>query len=152
MSPILRSFIVSTGAALVVFFLGVLARLIIQAKRNSKLETDFVMPHDLALFGLSISLGCLAIYEHVPKEICPLVASGKIGSGELFGLLFVIEAALFVGAALMAGKVERSQKDGVYDAQDFNRSLAMRLWRMAYRNALGFASLLVVMTMLLGRF
>jgi len=152
MSSILRSFIVSTGTVWVVFILGILGRLIIQAKRNSKRETDFVIPHDLSLFGLSVSLGCLAIYEHFPKEICPLAASNKIGSGELFGLLLAVEMVFFVAAALMAGKFERSQEDGVYASEGYSRSHAMRIWSLVYRNALGFASLFAVaITMLLER-
>ena len=141
----IAAFITSTGVTVSVLFLSVLGQVMIQAKRHSKKHYDFVFPHDLSLLGISITLGLLMVYQHIPN-ICPLAQSGSLEWGYVSAGLVSSEFFLFIASSLLVGHIQGREYE--------NRSPAAfwRSWRFFYRNAPGFLALLLVsLVVLVGR-
>ena len=119
--------------------------------RGTSCETDFVFPHDLSLFGLSLAGAVLLGYGKEPKVICPAAASGRyiLTGYDMLILLFIVEVILFIIGFIIAGNISKKDSQGRYKMASRWR-LA---FRVAYRNFAGFLALIaVVFVLLLGRF
>jgi hypothetical protein len=97
------------------------------------------------------------------EHVCPLAAHGRIGAGSLFALFLALQASFFFGSALLVGRIEGriALRDGgkqidPYALPNGGKGLVASLlksWRLFYRNALGFASIIALaLVFLLDRF
>ena len=94
-----------------VFLLGILARFIIQGFRDKTFETDYVIPHELSLFGLVASCVILAAFYKAPELVCPAAASGKFFfEGPMLLLIFLLmQFCLFAASIAIAGVIEKKR-------------------------------------------
>jgi len=143
------SFLIATLISIAGFFASIFMRVLIQAIRGAKYETDFVVPQELALLGLTLSFAAAIAYEEIPNVVCPMAHTSEMSFGSVFAVLFLLQFILVLLSVLVAGRVEKKAHLNQYEEKPKRRVV---FWRLVYRNAPGFACILsVVVLPFLGR-